>query len=272
MTDNLAGLATAIFIFIPVALWIILSIHWMIEGDLGVIPGLVGIGVAIAMVPLAIWPPDPVIPGIIFAVVIASAVFFPFALTQANARMHRLLDTQELENAYAAYGQHPDNVAAKFQIARVLHKYGLTTHAVAIAESARHSLSTELDPVSNRSAQDLFQTEINLISRWREEAGGRLEIKPTKCQRCGRPNPPGTIGCLGCGAPYLLDLARETHEREHFITRLVSAWAIIVSVIVLGALAGTKFTGTTMLAAILVLVAFAGIGLSIIFREVKVRA
>ncbi len=272
MGDKFGGFIETILISIPVCLWVVATLHWMFEGDLDVIPGINSIAVAIGLIPLALWPPDPVIPGIIFAIVIASIVFFPFALTQANTRMHRLLDTEELERAHESYGQHPDNVAAKFEIARVLHKYGLAEHAIAIAEGARVGLSTELDPVSNRSTQDLFQTEIRLINRWREEAGGKIELKPAQCPRCGRPNLPGTIACLGCGAPYLLDLARESNVRERFITRLVSAWVIIVAVILLGALAGTKFTGSALIAAILTLVAFAGLGLSFIFREVKVRA
>ena len=116
---------------------------------------------------------------IVFAVFLGTAVFFPFAYTQLMKREHRLADTDELERAHRAFAAHPDNVGARFQLARCLYMHGMVAHAVAIAEEAVSGLSEEVDPVSNRSYRDMFRSEIFHARQWKamlKPEGERLRL------------------------------------------------------------------------------------------------
>lgn len=265
--DQMPGLIVAIAMGIPVVIWLLIMIHWMVDGDLDVRIGAASIFLAIAMLPLSIWAP-PYVSAILCVTMVASIIFLPFARSFLSQQLHRQLDTQELEKAHASFGSRPDNIGAQFAIAQALYKHGLLGNAIAIAERAMGSLSTEVDPATNRSFRDLYYREGKLLERWKMQAQTTPDVnRQIKCPRCGFLNPPGNIACGGCQAPYLLDLARSGHANERTSTKLVLVWLVLAATLVLGSWAGNAFSGNQLLAVIGVLVGCAGIACALILRR-----
>lgn len=262
---DLPRLLIAIAMVVPVTAWIVLSIHWMLMGDLDVRAGFTAILVAIALMPLAIWPPHPAVPGIIFVMMLATLAFFPFARTQLMARLHRVIDIEELQKAHAAFAQRPDNVASRLAIARALHVHGLLAPAIAIAEQALSTLPNERDPVSNRSTRDLFANEDRALSKWKQEAHGSDLCAKIQCPGCKSMNDPAAIICSGCQGPYLLYIARAGLDKDKFTTRLVVGWTIIAVVIVACSYIALNIEGAARSILIMLIVLAAGLGLVLIF-------
>jgi hypothetical protein len=246
-SDPFVRLVIAVGMVLVVMVWVYMAMHWIAEGDLEAIPGIISILVAAGCIPVAVWFPNPTIALIAAVVIFASVVSFPFARSQLDARLHREIDTDELEKAHSAYAAAPSNAHARFEIARVLYKLGLPGHAIAIAEEAAAGLSTANDPTTNRSYREFFHRELYHLAEWKRLHGAPQEFRPIACPRCKRANPPGAVACIGCGGPFLLDLARKALAGERVLTRLVFSWAVIAATIVGAAMIGSEFSGGPLL-------------------------
>lgn len=239
-TDDFGRLLTSIGIGLTVAVWIVVLLRWTIDGDLNPLVAALGVAVALGAATLVIWAPYPWVSAVVFVSIVATIVFFPFALEQVSQREMRLLDTREFEKAHQAFAANPANVAAHLAIARHLANYGMLGHAIVIADNAIASLPDQIDPVQNRSVRDLFEKEIRMLKEWKTRATAE-SFKPAPCVRCKQMNPPGTISCLGCGGPFLLDLARDFDIKSKFIGRLVLSWAIVAIVIIIAPYSAVSF-------------------------------
>lgn len=239
---------------------VVLVMHRMIAGDLRTEAGILAIGVAIFLMFVSIKPPHPAVPGVALVVVITLVAFFPFALTMLEKAEMHAIDTELLDKAYAALRARPDNTAAKLQIAKMLHDQGLREHAIAVAGSALGSLSTEVDPVHNRSIRDLFYNEAILLRRWHQEQAMEPKRLPpfVKCPACGKDNAVGDLLCAGCGRPYLLDAVSQTDSGGKIMSKLVIAWAAVAAFFVGGIAVALNFEGVVRL--ILFFSALAAVG------------
>jgi len=254
-------------VMIPISVWIVFVVHWMIDGLVDAIVGVLAIGLAFGLVALVIWAPLPEMKGAIFVSILATLVTFPFAYSQMGRLEFREVDEHELERAHIAFASNPENVASRFEIARVLATYGLKGHAIAIADQVARQIPDERDEISNRSTRDLFRTEIYRLKQWRLETTDKKQFEPIACPRCKTRNPIHEIVCVGCGAPYLLDLAREKTKKSVLVRKLVMTWIIVAVVLFFVPLAAIKLGSNMAIATIAALLVACFAALAYINRE-----
>lgn len=263
--EALEMLVIAAGLSIPVTVWVVWTVRRMVDAEISPIAGVVSIGACVLLAAVAMWG-GYIVAAAIGIAMLASLGAMPFLLSKIDERLHRETDEHLLEQAFEAYGQNPQNVSAHFRIASLLYKYGWRGHAITIAERAAASLSTDVDPVANRSIRDLFRTEIYELREWKREATDN-DFQPVTCLRCRAPNPAGTIACVRCQAPVLLDYARTLTQARPFYSRLFLAWSTVAAVIGGGAIAGLTLQGNARYLAILALLVIAGGFLALLFRN-----
>lgn len=211
------------------AVWIVSR---MVQGDLGVAPGLAGLGALVVLMMIAVLVPDQKMTAPVFLVTVVTMAFFPFAETYLERTGLDSAETDRLDKAHRELAVRPENVPARFDLARALNDRGLSGHAIAIAEDALNGLSTQRDPMSNRSQRDLFVNEDIMVKKWRRELKDPRAFEPVKCPDCGQPNPPGTLACSKCKGPYLLSLARKADHRGKIVGRLLFGWSLTAGLLV----------------------------------------
>lgn len=263
--DIVERMIVGIGLFIPVTAWVVWTVRRMIDAEISSLSGLLTIGVAILLLAVGMWG-GYAVGAVIGVAMVASLAAVPYLLSKIDERISREADEHLLEQAFTAYGENPQNVAAHFRIAALLYTYGWRGHAIAIAERAASSLSAEVDPVANRSIRDLFRQELYRLEQWKREARDK-DFKPVRCLRCNASNPVGTIACVRCQAPVLLDYACTLTLARPFYSRLFLAWSVIAAVIGGGAIAGMTLEGNGRYMVIFGLVILAGAFLAFLFRD-----
>jgi hypothetical protein len=172
--------------------------------------------------------------------------FFPYAAHQMERLENREIDVEGLEKAFKVAIERPDNIAVRFQIARIVYGLGLPGHAIAISETTLQALSSQWDDVANRSLRDVFRAEEMTTKQWRRELRDPEAFRPITCPHCRHSNPPGTLACEGCKAPYLLELARGLDVRSRFVGKLVVGWAGVAAFLVGAVMVTQSFSGAVM--------------------------
>jgi hypothetical protein len=208
-------------VWIPLAIWIISLVRWMIGGEMDVLFGFIGIGVALILGTLAIRPPAPQYSIVTFAAVAGTVVMFPFLRRALNQRSLRSIDMEDLVRAHEMLRLRPDNVSAKFKIARLLYEMGYPGHALRIAENCIATMP-----------QAFFLEEHRVVARWRVTPTHPSAFNPLPCIECGHPNQPGNVNCAACGSPFLLDRLRGKLLPSNLAKKLMMAWAIMVMTLV----------------------------------------
>ena len=182
--EGIAGLGVALAAAVVLGIGGILIIHKMIDGEMPFLGGCVAIVVILLMLSVAITTPIPIITGLIFVVALAGMALFPYAANQVELAEIRAFDTERLIKVYNAYVERPDNIAAVFEISRLLYAHGLRANAIGLATAALNTLSLRVDPVSNKTFRDSFRNEEYMLKNWSREAaktpGGP---KPAACPK-----------------------------------------------------------------------------------------
>ncbi|HRF59755.1 MAG TPA: hypothetical protein PLH94_07570 [Fimbriimonadaceae bacterium] len=206
-------------------------IRMMIDGDVGAVQGVVALFAVIGTLAIAITARSNAVTGAIALVTIALMAFFPYAATQMERLEHRDIRGDELDKAHRALAERPDNVNARFMIARVLYEQGMVGYAIATVEQTLAGLPDAIDPVHNRSVRDIYRNEFYTAKQWRNSLRDPKAFDPVKCPACGTMNYPGDLACRGCRGAYLLDLARTMDNPRRFLGKLVMAWALVALVL-----------------------------------------
>jgi hypothetical protein len=209
--------------WIPLAIWIVALVHWIVSGEIEVVFGLAGIVAGLLLGFVAIIPPTPAFSFIALALITGTVVGYPTARGIFAKRQLKAIDLESLERAYHSVSLRPDNIAAKFKIARLVFEMGYPGHALRIAEGCLGA-----------APQAFFQEEHRLVAHWRKMPLRPQAFDPLNCIECGQANVAGNIKCAACGAPYLLHRAQGKVLPGDLGKRLLIAWMAMV-----GALAGT---------------------------------
>lgn len=240
--------------WLPLCIWIIALVNWMIIGEIDVLFGLAGIGAGLLLGFLAIIPPAPIYSYVALIIISGTVMTFPLARSALNRRQLKAVDLETLERAYHALTLRPDNTAAKFKIARLVYDMGYPGHAIRIAEGCMAN-----------APQSFFMEEHRLLAHWRRLQLTSKAFEPLPCVECHLPNQPGNIKCAACGAPFLLQRAQGKILPGSMGKRLLIAWIVMV-----GALAGSilmlQLDNPVRLAGIFGLVMLALIVLILSFR------
>jgi len=209
------------FAWIPLAVWIVACVHWTIGGDIDVITGVLGIAVAIGLGYEAINPPVPQLAPLTVVAVFVTVVMFPFVRSALDRRQLRGVDIEALDKAYQALAVRPDNVIAKFKIARLLFDLGVCGHALKIGESLVPSMP-----------QRFFSDELRTVRRWQAMKLESRFFAPIVCAECHTSNDAGLLFCRQCGSAFLLDFTKGRVVGSRLGKKLISTWISLVAVLI----------------------------------------
>jgi hypothetical protein len=234
--------------------------------ELDIAPGVALIGSMLVTMVLLIYAKSAVLSGIVLLGSLAAAAFVPYAKTQMDNQLLDSIPLEALEKAHLSLTGKPDNPSAWFQAARALHGMGLPGHAIVIAELTLGSISDEIDPNTNVSTRSYFQREATMIKYWKEELKDETAFDPVPCPTCHIPNQAGTIKCVKCGGPYLLELARKTFSKKQVWSRLVLGYALCFLVMAACGFLSLVVSGSMMYVVLFGGLAVAGVSLWLMFR------
>jgi len=207
--------------WIPLAVWIVATVHWMIGGEIDVMTGFGSIFVAVGLGYEAMNPPVPQMAPMTVVAVTLTVIMFPFVRAAMNKRALRQIDIEELEKAYAALHGRPDNVLAKIQIAKILFGLGVCGHAMRVVENLMPHMPARF-----------FTEEIRMLKRWHMMGLEAHYFQPITCVECQTSNQAGDVYCRQCGSPYLLDFVKGKVVGTRLGKKLMAAWISMIAVLI----------------------------------------
>ncbi len=202
-----------VIVWIPLTVWVMSLIHWMITADIDVPSGLLGIFTGLALAYFTLKPPIPMLSPVFFGVTWLTVLLYPAIKSSLDKRALVAIDLESLDKAYSGLALKPDNVGLKLKVARLVYSRGLLGHAIVLAEDALKGMP-----------EQLFQDEMKMIAGWKQAAGNPTKIRSLPCLECTYPNAPGRLHCERCGAPFLLHHARGKWLGPNLAKRVVSGW------------------------------------------------
>jgi hypothetical protein len=272
MGADYGGLMIAVTAAVVLGFAMIFVIHKLIDGEIHILAAIPAMWAIIGLLALAIKPPHPILSGVVLVVVVSLMAFFPYAESVLEQTDHRLIDTDKLDRAYRTIIERPDNIPARFEIARTLHSHGFRHEAIAIASTTLEGLSKQVDQVQNRSLRDVFRHEEVAVREWQRQMSARPEPPPRRpCTGCGHVSALHMLACEKCGRPHLLERARSMEQRPKVMGKLLVAWAAIATLLVGGAAIGVVLSGVLRVLAFGAAVAATAAVLTWLFRAPRPR-
>lgn len=242
-------------IWIPISIAVVSLIGWMIQGDVDVLVGFLGISIAVGMGVLSFVSKSETLPIFLLFGSISLIVLVPIARKQRETRELAALEIDQLARAYENLAKEPGNVAAKLRIAKLLWNKGVHGSAIALA-----------DGVLQFVPKDVFAEELAMVKRWKAIAPP-VPPTPISCVSCGTENAPGELYCQKCGDQILLHYARGHWVHPELFHKLVLAWMAAMLSIVGIPLAGMYLSPNKSPVAVVLLLAVSGYLIFLIFRK-----
>lgn len=208
-------------VWIPISIWIILMVRWMVAGDFEPVTGTVSILIAMTLGFFTVNPPFPALSPILLITVVATIAMMPFVRSQMNKRELGQIDVDAVERSYEALNVKPDNVAAMIKIAQVLSDRGSVGLAAHLYEAA-------LRPFP----ESVFVSERIQLNSWKRMTPRNRLAESAKCHRCDADNDGSSVYCIQCGAPYLLDHVKDRWTPSGLARKLVAVWILVVLLLV----------------------------------------
>lgn len=218
---NPESFISAIVVWVPVAIWIIALVNWMVTAEIDAISGIFGIALAVAVGFLAVSPPHPSLAPLFVLVAVVTVAVAPITRAAMNRAALQSLEVEAIERAYEMLSTKPDNFGAKIRLARALWGKGIRSHAIAIAEGALQN-----------APEAMFAEEHRMLIQWRAAEPENPGVHRIRCIECGIPNTPGGMFCTRCGAPFLLDYAQGKWMKSGVIQRVTAGWIAAVGALV----------------------------------------
>ena len=243
--------AVVIIMAVMAGAWIYVVMTWMAEGEISGRMGLVTIFSSIMLLAVGVSSPVEVVTYAVLLLFIVAPFTLPLYNTIAGQASNRELDLQYFERAHEAFAANPANVGSRFEIAKHLAKLGQFGHAIAIAKGAE-TLLTDDQGSHQRGTRGMFYKELADMKYW-QSLSKPEDFRNVKCPRCTRPNPPGTIACLGCNSPFLLDIVRAGTKTSHVGTKIALAWLCFAGVVGCAAMLGSFKAGWLVIFPIMLL-------------------
>ncbi len=237
-------------VWIPVCIWIVSLVHWMIQGDVDFVWGIVGVFVALLLGITTMLPPRPEMSPFLLAGVLITTVLFPVFRTSLTRRALEAVDIDAIEDAYEMLRLKPENHVVRFKFAKLLYKRGMRGSAMAFAEQA----------LANLPASAFFE-EHRMFESWKRSLQlGAVPDKWLVCLECGERNDLGTFVCTKCHSEFLIDHIRGRWVGRNLARKLLSAWAALMLALIGIPLAGLLLE-RTMAAGVIVLLLVAATGI-----------
>lgn len=255
---NPAAFMAGCVAFIPVAIWVISMVNWMIMGEVDGIFGTLAIGVAITLGIFTANPPRPELAPLFLLALLVMICLWPVIRASADARLDHVSKLDEIDRAYERLSLGRRDPGAIFKLAAACHQLGMKGPAMVMAEEVLPQLDKKY-----------FGEQHALYESWRRETPIHGMFNPTTCPNCGEQNGPGLPFCPRCGEPQYLTLAENGWRPSSLSARVIGAWISGITVIVvIPVIGGTAWPLPLKLTLISVLVALAGFTLVKAFIKV----
>lgn len=259
---SVEAIGTTCLVWIPVTIWVVMLVNWMIVGEIDSMMGLFGICFGLTLGLLSVSPPAPGLGPLFFAAAVVTLLATPIARMTIDRVALASIDVEAIERSYEMLRMRPDNYSAKLRLAKALYNKGLILHAVAIGEEAL------------KVASDVaFSEEKYMLRRWKNQIP--QAVKPTKdirCINCGTMNEPGLILCKKCGHAHLLSYTKGQFVKPSIAKRLVACWMVAMMAIIGIPLSVSTMPPVAAVGVIVVLFAFGTYFLVRAFRDDKAVA
>ena len=210
LRDDPVTAAVGCAAIIPMIVWVMVVVGWMVMGEMDFMFGTAAIAVALLLGMVAIWPTEPIQAPIALGGLLSLMIVFPIVRRQLDKRALIAIDVEQIEGAYEMLAHKPDNAGAMFRLAERLYQRGLVAHAIGIGEKALQNMPKDLFPEENRA-----------IQVWKRSAA---TPRPLPCLDCGCQNSTENVHCQRCGGPYLAAYARGKWLGPTLAIRLVASW------------------------------------------------
>lgn len=219
---NSVGLVLSVLVWLPITLWVVGMIGWMIMDEVDTLFGLIAAGVAIGLGFATVKPPQPGLNWIPFLAVCLTMMFY-LPVREAIRRWELVtIDLEQMRGCYERLRMRPGDTYAIVKMSEILASRGRTVQAIQLLEGA----------IAGQPAT-LFDAEWKLISKWRLSLGGQPVVANSSCPNCGRLNPPGTYVCAGCRSDYLLEYARGGVAGFNQWRLAFFGWSLLVGIAVI---------------------------------------
>ncbi len=215
------GFFAGCLVWIPLAVWIVQVVHWMVMGEFDFLMGILSLFAALLLGFITVRPPYPIMGPITFLFVVALVFIYPSLRGMANQHELRKIDAEQLMRLHQALRVNPTNFGARFRIAELLHDRGMVAQAIAIGH----------DAIANAPTSAVVR-EKSLIKSWETRVISPQASRQLQCQQCGELVPLNAVSCLRCGNFYLADYfgGFTSVDGSH---RLILAWAVLSIITVL---------------------------------------
>lgn len=207
--------------WLPLIGLILMIVRGMIMGDLDAAIGVVAAGVCFGLGYLAMFPPHPSAPPIIFTAVLLSLVLLPSANHVAARKLSREIDLDVLEDAYLILGTRPRDAGARFRIAEAVARLGDYPLAAILGEAALTHVPT-----------GLYLEERQMIASWKRYSEGKPVVSSLYCGLCGMQNVPNEFFCAKCGGQLVLNMFRKRWASSQAQAKIVATWLAAVFALV----------------------------------------
>lgn len=258
LSESPLAFAAGCALWVPMAIWVVVLLGWMVTGDIDVPMGFLGIGAAVSLGYLGMNPPTPILPPLLLVAGVATLVLYPFAQYSLNQVALRAIDLEALDRAYESMGPAKESVSARLRIAKSLANLGYIGHAAAIADKALAGAD-----------KNIFREEMWQLRSWKERARDPRvpPVRPFDCIHCGKRSDPEELLCSRCGAPLLSDFARGKWLRPGLKSKILLVWLGAILLMI-----GIPTLATTLppllgVVAVIVALAIGGAGLTFAWRK-----
>ncbi|RYG35038.1 hypothetical protein EON81_13865 [bacterium] len=209
-------------IWLPITVWVISLVQWMIAGETDVITGIPGIFVALGMGAVAITTNEMHLRAGLFVAVLLMVCMYPSVRQAMIGRELKAIDLDALKSSYQALEAKPDNAVAKLALAKKAYALGYLASAIGIAEEALNQLP-----------KGVFEGDAKMVKRWKEYAQrDPRAATPPPCPKCGQTNPASFTHCGRCGSAFLLERSKLRFGPSAQGRKLLSAWIAMVAALV----------------------------------------
>lgn len=249
-SDPLGAFAGCL-VWIPIAVWIISIVHWLVGGEIEAPFAMLSLIVALGLGMVAVNPPTPTLSPLILAATVCTVVLFPMVRSALNRHALAAIDVEQMERVFENFQQHPNSPSIAVRLAELLFIRGLKANALAIGEDAIKHLP-----------QSVFRAEHQMVATWRLLVP-QGETPRTHCPHCGYNNPPTVFSCLRCHRPYVIDLARGKWLGRISAEKLIVIWMVLIMAFV-GIPAATQFARVNSGLALFAIIAQLVVGLVIL--------
>lgn len=237
----------SVLIWIPVTIWVLAFISWMVMGEIDFLTGFLGLCVALGLGAFSFFPPARWVPLALLALMSLITMAFPACQGALNKRALDQIEIEQAEKAYMNAVSSPQGAGAAFRLARYLFDRGLVCQAVALLE-------IHLENANKR----VYFEEFKLLAAWKPLAESGRYPAELRCFKCGRVNSPRAMVCFQCRAPYLKGHIRRGWGMAANSGKMIAVVLLLVMLLVSVPLSATALPPGLGIVAVLVQIVLGG--------------